>query len=326
MHPMLHRPCAAAALALVGLAAFSPVAHAQSGSFAAVAMPADPGSLQTNQWYAVVQTVSSTTASPTAYDHSAFITVPDVPELPWAPPGVITTLARIDEPNGSASAQGRNAFDGLSASVDNAQSVGLSGPSVAVSFSNIAYLLYARTPGPVTFTATLSGQLNSANPGDAFGVAFVANELALSTVGLEAVADSVGIDLDLEELPLVQNIRDAAPHIDVRTGDVTLRKDSSLPGGVTVSDTGFSLVSQGRLIDCGGLLTLPICGTYQHAIGMGLLVAATNGASAQYGLSITSVQTPAAAVPEPGSVALTLSGLAGLAWWRRRQATQPHKA
>ncbi|MEY4429379.1 MAG: hypothetical protein RLZZ182_2068 [Pseudomonadota bacterium] len=323
MHITLRRPCAAAALALFGLAASTSVAHAQSGSFAAVAMPNDPRSLQVEQWYVAVQTVSSTTTSPTAYDHSAFITVPEVPGLPWAPAGLINTSAVIDESNGRATAQARNAFDSLSATLDNAQSVGLEGASLAVSFADISYTFYTRTPGPVTFTATLTGRLDSANPGDAFGVAFVTNELALSNVGLEAVADSVGIDLDLEELPLVQNIRDAAPTIDVRTGDVTLRKDSSLPGGVTVSDTGFSLVSQGRLIDCGGVLSLPICGTYQHAIGMGLLVAATNGASIQYGLSLSGVQAP---VPEPGTVALTLSGLAGLAVWRRRPMRATAKA
>jgi hypothetical protein len=316
MHITLRRPCAAAALALFGLAASTSVAHAQSGSFAAVAMPNDPRSLQVEQWYVAVQTVSSTTASPTAYDHSAFITVPDVEGLPYAPPGTISTQAGIDEPNGQVSARALNTFGTQTTALVNAQSLGLEGPSLAVSFTDIAYTFYTRTPGPVTLSAVLAGRLDSANPGDAFGVAFITNELALSNVGLEAVADSVGIDLDLEELPLVQNIRDAAPTIDVRTGDVTLRKDSSLPGGVTVSDTGFSLVSQGRLIDCGGLLSLPICGTYQHAIGMGLLVAATNGASVQYGLSLSGVQAP---VPEPGAVALSLSGLAGVALLARRR-------
>lgn len=318
MHPLLRRPCAAAALALTGLLVVAPVAHAQNSSFSAVATPTDFRALLPGQWYVHSQTISSATASNSAEDSEALSTLPGGPGSAAAVPGLLSTSAQIQEAGGPATAESRSDFQGIGLQVDNRQDITLVGPSLAVSFATTLYTYYANTSGPITFTTTLRGQLNAAQAGDAFGLAFVADSLEASTQGLEAVADTVGIDLDLEALALVQNIRDAAATLDVRTGSVTLRKDSARPGGVSVSDDGFSVVSAGRYVDCGDQITLPICGRYQHAIGIGMVVAATNGASAQYGLTVSAVQTPVTAVPEPGSVALALAGLACVLGLRRQ--------
>ena len=326
MHFMLHRPCAVAALALFGLAVLSPAGHAQSSSLSAVAAPDDFRTLQLGQWYVNSQLLVATAASATHQQTSTLSTLPSGPGEPVSPLGPLATSATLGESSGTVSVQVTSDFLRMGSQVTNPQDAAVGGPSVGVSFSVTTYSFYSSGPGPVTFTAALKGLLSSAQAGDAFGMVFLANGLAPSTQGLEAVADSVGIDLDLAELALVQNIRDVAPTFDVRTADVTLRKDSGLPGGVNVLDTNFSLVSQGKLVDCGGLAILPICGSYQHLFALGMLVAAGNDASAQYGLSVTSVQAPTAPVPEPTTVALTLSGLAALATWRRRPASGSVKA
>lgn len=325
MHITHRRPCAAAALTLMGLAFAMSSAHAQSSSFSALATPDLFMSLQRDQWYVTSQLLVATAASRTAQQSSTLSTLPDGTDEAVASLGPLNTSASIEETGGSIRSQVSGDFSRMSAQVTNQQDAAVAGESMGLSFSVTSYSFYSSAPGPVTFTATLDGRLTAPQARDAFGLVFLSNALAPSTQGLEAVADSVGIDLDLEEMDLVQNIRNATPTIDVRTADVTLRKDSGLPGGVNVFDSSFSLVSQGQLIDCGGEMTLPVCGSYEHAIFLGMMVATANDASAQYSLSVSSVQTPTA-VPEPGTVALGFTGLAGLTIWRRRTVRTAGKA
>jgi hypothetical protein len=317
---MLHRPCAAAALALFGLGAFAPVANAQNITLQASPLPAFVWDMQPGQLYSLDQLVESTAFSGALRDNSALTSEIDNPEIMHAPRGVIVTQAMVQDAGGQVSSRSTTDFNQLSVIATNQQPPAPGASSLALSSAFNSYLYYSTSPGPVTFTVALTGTLLSTNIGDAFGTAVIAGPAMADLDGADALAATVGIDLALEYMDLAQNIRNAAPTLDLRTTSVGLRKDSGEPGGLTVSVPQFSVTSQGTYQDCDGFMAAPICGTYQHGFVVGVLAGAFNGASAQYGLSITGVQTQAATVPEPGTVALTLSGLAGLSLWRRRAA------
>lgn len=316
------RPCAAAVLALVGpvfLATFSTAANAQSLNMLAKPLPALVPDMQPGQLYSFDQLVESTAIAGALRDNSSLTSETDNPEIAHAPRGEIITKATVQGAGGQVSSQSTTDFNQLNVLATNQQPPAPGTPSLALSSAFNSYLYYSTSPGPVTFTVSLKGYLQATNSGDAFGAAVIADPAMADIDGVDSLAATVGIDLTLEYMDLAENIRNAPGMLDLRTASVGLRKDSGVPGGLTVSVSEFSVTSQGTYQDCDGFMAGPICGTYQHGFVIGVLAAAFNGASAQYGMTISGIQPPAAAVPEPGAVALSLSGLAGVALLARRR-------